>query len=104
MTGSSTSSNTATNTTTTNSAEVSTAQTNRKEAIDVHKSGYSTSGTELRRRVEQGQPNQTLTLFMPVSMAEDLAKVQFILCNDIKAELKPVKESIAAIPFHELNK
>ena len=35
-------------------------------------------------------------------MAEDLTKIQFTLCNEIKAELKAVKESVAAIPFSDL--
>ena len=37
-------------------------------------------------------------------MAEDLTKIQFTLCNEIKAELKAVKESVAAIPFSDLKK
>ena len=35
-------------------------------------------------------------------MAEDLTKIQFTLCNEIKTELQAVKESVAAIPFTEL--
>ena len=35
-------------------------------------------------------------------MAEDLTKIQFTLCNEIKAELKAVKESVTAIPFSDL--
>ena len=58
----------------------------------------------MRKRVEQGLPNQALTLFAPVGMAEDLTKVQLILCNEIKTELKAVKESIAAIPFDDVQR
>ena len=58
----------------------------------------------MRRRVEQGQPNQALTLFAPLGMAEDLTKVQLILCKEIKAELQTVKETIANIPFEALQK
>ena len=49
-----------------------------------------------------GRPNQAVTLFAPVGVAEDLSKTQFILCGEIKQELKILKESIAAIPFQEL--
>ena len=37
-------------------------------------------------------------------MAEDLTKIQFTLCNEIKTELQAGKESVAAIPFLELKK
>ena len=55
--------------------------------MNVYNTGYNTSGSVMRRRVEQGQPNQVLTLFAPVGMVEDLTKVQLILCKEIKAEL-----------------
>ena len=100
MTASSLSKKTATTTT----AEVSTFQANQKEPINVCNTGYNTSGSVMRRRVEQGQPNQTLTLFAPVGRAEDLTKVQLILCKEIKAELQTVKETIANIPFEALQK
>ena len=64
----------------------------------------NTSGSMKRNRVEQGLPNQALTLFAPVGMAEDLTKVQLILCNEIKMELKAVKESIAAIPVDDVQR
>ena len=60
------------------------------------------SSSVLRRRIEKGHPNQALTLFAPLGMAEDLTKIQFTLCNEIKAELQTVKESVAAIPFTAL--
>ena len=45
-----------------------------------------------------------MTLFAPVGVAEDLSKTQYLLCGEIKQELKLLKESIAAIPFQELTK
>ena len=65
---------------------------------------YNTSGTEMKRRIENGKPSQAVTLFAPVGMAEDLSKTQYLLCGEIKQELKLSKESIAAIPFQELTK
>ena len=56
----------------------------------------------LKRRIEQGHPNQALTLFAPIDMAEDLTKIQLTLCRKIKAEHKVVKEAIIAIPFADL--
>ena len=76
----------------------------RRDPTNVYKSGYNTSGLEMRKRFEEGKPNQVLTLFAPAGMAEDLTKSQLILCSELKTELKGVKESIAAIPFQELNK
>ena len=58
----------------------------------------------MRRRVEQGLPNQALTLFAPVGIVEDITKVQLILCKESKAELQTVKETIANIPFVALQK
>ena len=37
-------------------------------------------------------------------MAENLSKIQYLLCGEIKQELKLLKESIATIPFQELTK
>ena len=56
----------------------------------------------LRKRIEEDHPNQAFTLFAPLGMAEDLTKIQFTLCKEIKTELQAVKESVAAIPFTEL--
>ena len=53
--------------------------------------GYNKSASMLRKRIEGGQSNQALTLFAPLGMAEDLTKIHFTLCNEIKAELKAVK-------------
>ena len=76
----------------------------RRDPTNVYKISYNTSGSEMRRRFEEGKPNQALTLFAPVGMAEDLTNTQLIVCSELKTELKGVKESIAAIPFQELNK
>lgn len=72
--------------------------------MNVYKTGYNTSGTVIKKRGEEGQANQALTLFAPVSMAEDLTKVQLILCNDIKAGLTALKDSIVDLPFSDLYK
>ena len=65
---------------------------------------YSTSGARMKRRMEHGLPNQALTLFAPVGMAEDLTKVVLILCKEVKAEIQSVKKSITAIPLKEMQK
>ena len=41
---------------------------------------------------------------MLVGVAEDLSKTQYLLCGEIKAELKLLKQSTAEIPFQELTK
>ena len=53
-----------------------------------------TSGSMMMNNVEQSLPNQTRTLFAPVGIAEDLAKIQLILCEEIKTEIQVVKETI----------
>ena len=55
-----------------------------KKTTKVVKEDYNTSGGMMKKRVEQGLPNQALTLFAPVSMAEDLTKIQLILCKEVK--------------------
>ena len=37
-------------------------------------------------------------------MAEDLAKIQLILCKEIKTEIQAVKEFIATIPFDDVQR
>ena len=37
-------------------------------------------------------------------MAEDLAKIQLILCKEIKTEIQAVKESIPTIPFDDVQR
>ena len=88
--------------TTSNPTEDSTPHAEWRETTNMAPQNYNTSGSMMRKRVERGLPNQALTLFVPVGMVEDLTKVQLILCNEIKTELKAVKESIAAIPFDDV--
>ena len=65
---------------------------------------YNTSGSMMKNKVEQSLPNQAKTLFVPIGMKEDLAKIQLILCNEIKTEIQAVKESIATIPFDDVQR
>ena len=58
----------------------------------------------MRRRIEQGLPSQAITLFAPIGMAEDLTKVQLILCKEIKTEIQEVKNLITAIPHEEIQR
>ena len=58
----------------------------------------------MRRRIEQGLPNQAITLFVPIGMAEDLTKVQLILCNEIKTEIQEVSSIITTFPFKEMQR
>ena len=82
-----------TTTTTTKTADISTA----------HPENINTSGTTMRRRVEQGLPSQAITLFAPIEMAEDLTKIQLILCKEIKTEIQEVKNLITTIPHEEIH-
>ena len=65
---------------------------------------FNTSGTTMKKRIEEGKPTQAVTLFAPVGVAEDLSKTQYLLCGEIKEELEALKQSIAEIPFQELSK
>ena len=67
-------------------------------------STYNTSGAWMKKRVEEGQPAHIATLFAPIGVAEDLSKTQYLLCGEIKEELKVLKETIAEIPFQDLSK
>ena len=58
----------------------------------------------MKNRIKDGKPNQAITLFASVGVAEDLSKTQYLLCGEIKEELKLLKQSIAEIPFQELTK
>ena len=53
----------------------------------------------MKKRIEDGKPTQAVTLFVPVGIAEDLSRTQYLLCGDIKEEYKSLKQSIAEIPF-----
>ena len=65
---------------------------------------FNTSASVLRRRIEEGLLNRALTLFAPLSMAEDLTKIQFTLCNEIKYRLQAINDTVTAIPFDVLKK
>ena len=67
-------------------------------------STYNTSGAWMKKRVEEGKPAHIATLFAPIGVAEDLSKTQYLLCGEIKEELKVLKETIAEIPFQDLSK
>ena len=64
---------------------------------------FNTSGSTMKKRIEDEKPTQAVTLFAPVGIAEDLSRTQYLLCGEIKEELKSLKESIAEIPFQELS-
>ena len=90
-------------TTTSNPTEGSTShaecrRTNRRATVN------KTSGSMMKNEVEQSLPNQAKTLFAPVGIAEDLANIQLILCEEIKTEIQAVKESIATIPFDDVQR
>ena len=48
---------------------------------------FNTSGTTMKKRIEDGKPTQAVTLFVPVGVAEDLSKTQYLLCGETKDEL-----------------
>ena len=90
--------------TTADPAEASTSQTDKKTSTHTSfdEIGFNKSSSVLRRRIEEGHPNQAFTLFASLSMAEDLTKIQFTLCNEIKAELQAVQKAVAAIPLEAM--
>ena len=45
---------------------------------------FNTSGTTMKKRIEDEKPTQAVTLFAPVGVAEDLSKTQYLLCGEIK--------------------
>ena len=77
-------------------AKPSTPQDDSSKKTTSENPGYKKSASVLKRRIEEGNPNQALTLFTPISVAEDLTKIQLTLCNEIKAELQAVKEAVTA--------
>ena len=64
----------------------------------------NTSGKVMRKKIDQGQPCQAITLFAPIGMAEDLTKVQLILCKEIKTEIQEVKNLLTNLPHEEIQK
>ena len=89
-----------------NSGEVSTTTTTAKttDGSSSLPENFNTSGKTMRRRIDQGLPSQAITLFAPIGMAEDLTKVQLILCKEIKTEIQEVKNLITATPHEEIQK
>ena len=68
-------------------------RTNRRAKVN------KTSSSMVKNKVEQSLLNQAKTLFAPIGIAEDLARIQLILCEEIKTEIQVLKESITTIPF-----
>ena len=83
-----TSSQPTTNTTSTSTRTVFNISISGDTATKPVTAVYNTSGAEMKRRIEDGRPNQAVTLFAPVGVAEDLSKTQYLLCGEIKQELK----------------
>ena len=73
-------------------------RTNRRATVN------KTSGSMMKNKVEQSLPNQAKTLFAPVGIAEGLARIQLILCEEIKTEIQAVKVSITTIPFDDVQR
>ena len=93
-----------TNTNTTSTRTIFSTSSSSNTATKPVTAVFNTSGAGMKNRIEDGKPNQAVTLFAPVAVAEDLSKTQYLLCDEIKEELKLLKQSIAAIPFLELSK
>ena len=93
-----------TNTNTTSTRTIFSTSSSSNTATKPVTAVFNTSGAEMKNRIEDGKPNQAVTLFAPVGVAEDLSKTQYLLCGEIKEELKLLKQSIAEIPFQELTK
>ena len=104
MTVSSNPGETTTTTTTANTAEDSTPHAELKKSTNVVSENYNTSGKIKRKRVEQGLPNQEIIVFAPIGMAEDLTKVELIMCNEIKTEIPAVKNIITTFPFEKMQR
>ena len=90
---------TITNTNTTSTRTIFSTSSSSNTATKAVAAVFNTSDAEMKRRIEDGKPNQAVTLFAPVGVAEDLSKTQYLLCGEIKQELKLLKQSITAIPI-----
>ena len=93
-----------TNTNTTATKTVYSTSTYGNPSIKPVTMTYNTSGTAIKKTAEEGKLIPAVTLFAPIGIAEDLSKTQFLLCGEIKEELKVLKQSIDEIPFQELSK
>ena len=90
--------------TTSNPTEGSTPHAEWRKTTRMTIENCNTSGSMMKNKDEQSLPNQTKTLFALIGMAEDLAKIQLILCNEIKTENQAEKESITTIPFDDVQR
>ena len=89
-------------TTCSSSGETATTTTRVKPAEGpIHPENFNTSG-RVMKRIEQGLPSSAITLFAPIGMAEDLTKVQLILCREIRSEVQEVKILITSIPHDKI--
>ena len=93
-----------TNTNTTSKRTIFNTCTSSNTATKPVAAVFNISGGEMKKRIENGKPNQAVTLFAPVGVAEDLSKTQYLQCGEIQEKLKLLKQSIAEIPFQELTK
>ena len=93
-----------TNTNTTTTKTVYSTSTYGNPSIKPVTMTYNTSGSTIKKTAEEGKSIPAVTLFAPIGIAEDLSKTQFLLCGEIKEELKALKQSIDEIPFQELSK
>ena len=93
-----------TNTNTTATRTVYSTSTCGNPSINPVTPTYNTSGAAVRKRVEEGKSIPAVTLFAPIGIAEDLSKTQYLLCGEIKEEMRALKQSIDKIPFQELSK
>ena len=93
-----------TNTSTTATKTVYSTSTCGNPSINPVTPTYNKSGATVRKRVEEGKSIPAVTLFAPIGIAENLSKTQYLLCGEIKEEIRALKQSIDKIPFQELSK
>ena len=93
-----------TNTSTTSTRTIYSTSSSSDTATKPVTAVFNTSGAEMKRKFEVGKPKQAVTLFAPVGVAEDLSKTKYLLCGEIKQELKLLKQFITAIPLQEQTK
>ena len=89
--------------TTSNPTEGSTSHAEWRKTTRMAAENYTISGSMMKNKVEQSPPTQAKTFFVPIGMAEDLARIQLILCNEIKTEIQAVKE-FTTIPFDNVQR
>ena len=52
---------------------------------------FNMSGTTMKNRIEDGKLTQAVTLFVPVGVAEDLSKTQYLLCGRNKRGVEAIE-------------